>query len=138
MSVYVDHFLNVPAIRLPVAEGDGAPDALSRAASVARPPAAGERAAHFVARYLIVRDALAPLAKLGHCCARTTTSTPSRSGRQPFASTSAWGRARTPRTFSSPAACYLAAHAPTAAVHEQTFRIALRLHRDERLYEDAT
>jgi hypothetical protein len=35
------------------------------------------------------------------------------------------------------AARYLAAHAPTVRAEQQTFQIARRLHRGERLYEDA-
>jgi hypothetical protein len=35
------------------------------------------------------------------------------------------------------AARYLAAHAPTARAQGQTYQIARRLHRGERLYEDA-
>ncbi|MDQ3876557.1 MAG: Rieske (2Fe-2S) protein, partial [Actinomycetota bacterium] len=140
MSVYLDRFLNVPAIRLPVPEGDTAPDALltELPALLDRQQQVNE-AAHLVARYLRVGDPDALLAALGHCLLREDGDFHTiQMVEAAFRQHERLGPSEDGAHVLVAAARYLAAHAPTARAQEQTFGIALRLHRGERLYEDVT
>jgi nitrite reductase/ring-hydroxylating ferredoxin subunit len=137
-TVYLNRFLNVPSIRLPAPERDGAPEAL-----LAELPALldhrqqVDEAAHLVARYVATGgDADRLLAKLGHCLLREdrdfhTIQMVEGASRQ----SERLGPSEDAGHTLVAAARYLAAHAPTARAQEQTFRIALRLHRREDVYE---
>jgi nitrite reductase/ring-hydroxylating ferredoxin subunit len=140
MSVYLDRFLNVPATRLPAPDGAGDPGAL-----VEELPGLLDRqqqvneAGALVASYLAAGgepDAL--LAALGAALLREdrdfhTIQMVEAAFRQ---HTSLRGTPEGGHVLIA-AARYLAAHAPTVRAEQQTFQIARRLHRGERLYEDA-
>ena len=140
MSVHLDRFLNVPATRLPTPEPDAVPDASARrAAAPARSPATGGRGG--TTRRFVPR------------CGR-------RAGQdRRGAGLGARPENRNFHTIQSveaavhqhellagtdeaglpllAAARYLAAHATTTRSQLQTFDIARRLHRGEKLYEEA-
>ena len=139
MSVYLDRFLNVPATRLPERGAGRATrrrcsDELPRAA---RPPAAGRRGRPAGRVATSARAATrtgcwprsAPPAARGPRLPHD----PVRRGRRPPARAPAGTAAPLPLIA---AARYLAAHATTAAPQRQTYEIARRLHRGERIYED--
>ena len=139
MSVYLDRFLNVPPARIPeprdVADD---PDAL-----LAELPALLDRqqqvdeAGELVARYLHAGGGREQLrATLGALLLREdrdfhTIQMIEAAFRQ---SDEAWGAGRDVHVLVATAR-YLAAHAPTVRAQGQTFRIAYRLHRGERIYE---
>jgi len=144
MSVYLDRFLNVPAARLPeprnlpqVSEPAGGlltelPVLLDRQQQV-------NQAGELVARYLYSGgDPDRLLAMLGHLLLREdrdfhTIQTIEAAFRQ-------YALLRgTPASAHVlvAAARYLAAHAPTVRAQGQTYQIAYRLHRGERLFEEA-
>jgi nitrite reductase/ring-hydroxylating ferredoxin subunit len=140
MSVYLDRFLNVPATRLPAADGSGDPGALLEELPglLDRQQQVNEAGA-LVASYLAAGgepDAL--LAALGAALLREdrdfhTIQMVEAAFRQyeSLRGTPEGGHVLVA------AARYLAAHAPTVRAEQQTFQIARRLHRGERLYEDA-
>jgi hypothetical protein len=140
MSVYLDRFLNVPATRLP--EPDGSADVgalLEELPGVLDRQQQVNEAGALVASYLAAGgepDAL--LAALGAALLREdrdfhTIQMVEAAFRQyrSFRGTPEGGHVLVA------AARYLAAHAPTVRAEQQTFQIARRLHRGERLYEDA-
>ena len=139
MSVYLDRFLNVPATRLPKAVQGADPetllaelrDLLDRQQQV-------DEAGQLVASYLGAggdQDRL--VAALGACLLREdrnfhTTQCVEAGVRQ-------HQMLRGTEDSGLPllaAARYLAAHASTARSQRQTYEIARRLHRGERIYED--
>jgi nitrite reductase/ring-hydroxylating ferredoxin subunit len=140
MSVYLDRFLNVPATRLPEPDGSGEPAGLLEELPTLldRQQQVNEAAA-LAASYLAAGgepDAL--LAALGTALLREdrdfhTIQMVEAAFRQyeDLRGTPAGGHVLVA------AARYLAAHAPTVRSEQQTFQIARRLHRGERLYEDA-
>ena len=136
MSIYLDRFLNVPAARLPEPDGAGAiPMSCSSSLPRApRSPAAGQRGGRLVAAYLAAGGEPGRLqASLGAALLREdrdfhTIQCVEAAFRQ-FELTG-------DRIFLIAAARYLAAHAPTVRAQSQTFHIARRLHRGEKLYED--
>ena len=135
MGVYLDRFLNVPAARLPEPAGAGDPAELLDALPVLldRQQQVNE-AGELVATYLAAGGDPARLqAALGRVLLREdrdfhTIQCVEAAFRQ-FALTG-------DRLFLVAAARYLAAHAPTARAQGQTYHIARRLHRGEKLYED--
>jgi hypothetical protein len=142
MSVYLDRFLNVPAAPIPQPNGDQLdgkrPDVLLRDFLVLldRQQQVNEAGA-LIARYLAAggddRRLLATLAKalLREDRDFHTIQTVEIALRQ-------YELLRgTPQAVHMliAAARYLAAHAPTARAQGQTYTIALRLHRGERIYE---
>ncbi len=136
MSIYLDRFLNVPPARLPEPDGSGDPAEL-----LAQLPLLLDRqqqvneAGSLVASYLAAGGDAAPLlACLGSALLREdrnfhTVQSIEAAFRQ-------WTDTGDP-VFLVAGVRYLAAHAPTARAQEQTFTIAARLHRGERLYEEA-
>ncbi len=141
MSVYLDRFLNVPAVRLPEPDGAGGnPDALlgELPALLDRQQQVNE-AGHLVARYLGAGgppDRL--LAVLGAALLREdrdfhTIQMVEAAVRQHAL---VRGTPAAPHVLVA-AARYLAAHAPTVRAQGQTYQIARRLHRGERLFEEA-
>jgi nitrite reductase/ring-hydroxylating ferredoxin subunit len=139
MSVYLDRYLNVPAKRLPVPDVVAEPSAL-----LVELPALLDRqqqveeAGELVASYLASDgDARQLVAALGsalvredrnfhtiQCVEAATRQRDVLSGEESALPLIAAGR-------------YLAAHATTTRSQLQTFDIARRLHRGEKLYEDA-
>jgi len=141
MSVYLDRFLNVPAVRLPEPESTGTnPERL-----LAELPALLDRqqqvnqAGELVARYLFSGGEPARLlAMLGRLLLREdrdfhTIQTVEAAVRQ-FALLR--GNPAGAHVLIA-AARYLAAHSPTVRAQGQTYQIAQRLHRGERLFEEA-
>jgi nitrite reductase/ring-hydroxylating ferredoxin subunit len=135
MSVYLDRFLNVPAARIP--QPDGADDPAELLAEL---PALLDRqqqvneAGELVARYLAGSgDPPALLAALGRMLLREDRDFHTI---QMVEAAFAQYRLAADPIFLVAAARYLAAHSPTVRAQGQTFQIARRLHRGERLYED--
>jgi len=135
MSVHLDRFLNVPATRLPEAEDGhgvltGLPLLLDKQQRV-------DEAGKLVASYS--GDPKELIATLGSCLLREdrnfhTIQCVEAAVRQ-HELLSGTEEARLPLIA---AARYLAAHAPTDRAQRQTYEIARRLHRGEKLYEDDT
>ena len=135
MSVYLDRFLNVPAARLPEADGNDDPEEL-----LAELPVLLDRqqqvneAGELAARYLATgADPARLVAALGHALLREDRDFHTIQAVE--AAVRQYGTTGKP-LFLVAAARYLAAHAPTVRAQGQTFQIARRLHRGERLYED--
>jgi nitrite reductase/ring-hydroxylating ferredoxin subunit len=139
MSVHLDRFLNVPAARLPAPDPDAIPDVLldelprllDRQQQVAE---AGQLVASFLGAD---GDPRRLVAALGAALVREdrnfhTIQCVEAAARQ--------HELLAPRDAAGlpliAAARYLAAHAATSRSQRQTFDIARRLHRGERLYED--
>ena len=139
MSIHLDRFLNVPATRLPVPVPDADPDLLlgelpgllDRQQQVAE---AGQLVASFLGAG---GDAGRLVASLGAALVREDRN---------FHTIQCLEAAVRQHELLAPseaaglpliaAARYLAAHAATSRSQRQTFEIARRLHRGERLYED--
>jgi nitrite reductase/ring-hydroxylating ferredoxin subunit len=139
MSVYLDRFLNVPAARLPLPTRTADPISLLDDLSLVfdrqqEVDEAGTLVASFLARR---GDPDRLVSALGGALAREdrnfhTIQCVEAAVRQA-------GLLRGTEAAGLPliaAARYLAAHAPTTRSQRQTFDIARRLHRGERLYED--
>jgi nitrite reductase/ring-hydroxylating ferredoxin subunit len=146
MSVYLDRFLNVPAARLPEPAGapaDAAPDAL-RADLLDlfdRQQQVNEAGAR-VARYLAAGGAPGALiATLGTALLREDAGFHPTQSLEAAVRQYSWLAARPETAAYAPhaliaAARFLAAHFPTPRAADQTFQIALRLHRGEKLFEE--
>jgi hypothetical protein len=139
MSDHLDRFLNVPATRLPKPEPNADPDAL-----LAELPALldgqqhVDEAGQLAASYLGVSDDAEPLiAALGACLLREErnfhTIQSVEAGVRQHELLRGTAEEGLPLIA---AARYLAAHAPTARSQRQTYEIARRLHRGEKVYED--
>jgi nitrite reductase/ring-hydroxylating ferredoxin subunit len=137
-SVYLDRFLNVPATRLPEPKG-GEPEALlAELRELLDRQQQVDQAGQLVASYLGAGgdpDRLA--AELGACLLREdrnfhTIQCVEAGVRQHELLRGTEDAARPLLA----AARYLAAHAATARSQRQTYEIARRLHRGERIYED--
>jgi hypothetical protein len=141
MSVYLDRFLNIPAARLPQPDGH----AENPAALLAELPALLDRqqqvnqAGELVARYLY--NGGAPerlLAILGRLLLRED-----RDFHTIQTVEAAFNQYKLLRDTEAgihvliAAVRYLAAHSPTVRAQGQTYEIAYRLHRGERLFEEA-
>ena len=139
-SVYLDRFLNVPATRLPSPAQGADPDAL-----LEQLPALLDRQQQVDAAAQLVADHLASggdagrmVAALGAALVReernfhTIQCVEAASRQQQLL---AGGEEEALPLLA--AARYLAAHATTTRAQRQTFEIARRLHRGERLYEQA-
>ncbi len=143
MSVYLDRFLNVPPVRLPEAEagrpgGEASQRLLPELAALLDRQQQVNEAGLLVARYLYGGgDPAHLIAALGSALLREdrnfhTIQMVEAAVRQHAESRGSAGGI----PVLVAAARYLAAHAPTVRAQGQTFRIAQRLHRGERLFED--
>ncbi len=140
MSVHLDRFLNVPATRLPTLRTAPTPTALLEALpGLLDRQQQVDEAGQLVVSYLGAggdpRSSSPRSAQ--RSSARTATSTRSRcveAGVRQHELLTGTDEAAIPLLA---AARYLAAHATTTRSQRQTFDIARRLHRGERLYEDA-
>jgi len=136
MSVYLDRFLNVPAARLPSGDAgrtiDDFPALLDRQQQV-------DEAGALVAAHLAAGGAHEPLlARLAHLLLREDRNFHTiQAVEAAFRQLERLGPGDDARLVLVAAARYLAAHAPTARAEGQTFEIARRLGRGDRLYEDA-
>ena len=139
MSVYLDRFLNVPATRLPKPAQGADPEALlGELPRLLDRQQQVDEAGQLVASYLGAGgDPDRLVAALGACLLREdrnfhTIQCVEAAVRQHelLLGTGDAG------CRSIAAARYLAAHAPTARSQRQTYEIARRLHRGERIYED--
>jgi nitrite reductase/ring-hydroxylating ferredoxin subunit len=145
MSIYLDRFLNVPPARLPAPNGHADADSASVLAEF---PAllnrqqqvdeAGERAAH----YLFAQGEAAPfLALLGKLLLRedrdfhTIQSLEAACAQYALLRDDSQSASQSAVHVLVAAARYLAAHAPTMRAQGQTYQIAARLSRGERLFE---
>ena len=131
MSVHLDRFLNVPAARLPVPQEGADPDELLQLLDAQQQV---DEAGRLVASYLGTGgDPQRLVAVLGACLLREDRNF------HTIQCVEAAVRQHELLGDGLPliaAARYLAAHAPTARAQRQTFEIARRLHRGERIYED--
>lgn len=139
ISVHVDRFLNVPAARLPQPDPGADPDRLlAELPSLLDGRQRVDDAGRLVTSYLAAGGAPARLvAALGAALLREdrnfhTIQCVEAAVRQ-HELLAATEDAALPLVA---AARYLAAHAPTARAQRQTYEIARRLHRGERLYEE--
>lgn len=140
MSVYLDRFLNTPPARLPQPEpnGDRPDQLLADWLPLLDQQQQVNQAGELVARYLANRGNPARLLKaLGHALLREDRDFHTIQCVEAAFQQYALLR-DTPEASHVliAAARYLAAHAPTVRAQEQTFRIAERLHRGEKLYEE--
>jgi nitrite reductase/ring-hydroxylating ferredoxin subunit len=136
MSIYLDRFLNIPPARLPQANGqlpqealDGLPGLLDRQQQV------NQAAGHVVDYLAHAGDAKPLLAMLGKLLLREdrdfhTIQTVEAAIRQ----YKLLPEAESANALVA-AARYLAAHSPTVRAQGQTYDIARRLHRGEKLFE---
>jgi nitrite reductase/ring-hydroxylating ferredoxin subunit len=137
-SVYLDRFLNVPATRLPQAQGGDPEELLTGLRGLLDRQQQVDGAGQLVASYLGASGEPERLvAELGACLLREdrnfhTIQCVEAAARQHelLLGTSEAGLPLVA------AARYLAAHASTARSQRQTYEIARRLHRGERIYED--
>jgi hypothetical protein len=141
MSVYLDRFLNTPPARIPAVtapNGDEAPQILNTLLDRLDRQQQVNEAAELVARYLGTgAEPGALMATLGTGLLREDRDF------HTIQMVEAAFRQYHLRQGSSSgvvmliaAARYLAAHAPTARAQGQTFRIAERLHRGDRVFEE--
>jgi nitrite reductase/ring-hydroxylating ferredoxin subunit len=140
MSIYLDRFLNVPWISLPEPSGKKL-DAAARWREfedrLDRQQQVNEAAAIVVDSLHAGEDPAPMLAAIGKALLREdrnfhTIQAVEAAFRQHVLARDSDHR----RDVMAAAARYLAAHAPTARAQAQTYRIAQRLHRGDRLYEE--
>jgi nitrite reductase/ring-hydroxylating ferredoxin subunit len=141
MSVYLDRFLNVPPAPFPEPRAPaGMPDRLMETlAALLDRQGAVQEAASVVAGCLQGEGNAGPVrAALGHALLREDRDFHTiQMVEAAFQESTIWrGTPWEPFPLIA-AARYLAAHAPTRRAQEQIYRIAERLRRGERLYEDA-
>jgi hypothetical protein len=139
MSVYVDRFLNVPATRLP--RPDAAEDPallLDELSALLDSQQQVDEAGRLVASYLAAGgDADRLVAGLGACLLRENRNFHTIQCIEAAARQHELLRETDEAALPLIAAArYLAAHAPTTRSQRQTFELARRLHRGDRLYED--
>lgn len=138
MSVYLDRFLNVPPARLPDVDPEAPADLLGDLAATLDRQQQAAPAARLVTTYLARGgEADRLLATLGRLLVREdrnfhTIQMLEAAFRQ---YTGLRGTPAATHVLVA-AARYLAAHAPTVRAQGQTFEIARRLHRGERLFEE--
>ena len=139
MSIYLDRFLNVPAARMPVPNGRVKPEGvLTELPALLNRQQQVDEAAEMVARYLYNEgDADQLLALLGKLLLREDrdfhTIQTIEAAFQQFKLLR--GSPMAVHVLVA-AARYLAAHAPTMRAQGQTYQIAYRLSRGERLFEE--
>ncbi len=138
MSVYLDRFLNVPATRLPEPQGGEPETLLAGLRELLDRQQQVDEAGQLVASYLGAGgEAERLVAELGACLLREDRNFHTiqcvEAGVSQHELLNGTEEAGLPLLA---AARYLAAHASTARSQRQTYEIARRLHRGERIYED--
>jgi nitrite reductase/ring-hydroxylating ferredoxin subunit len=140
MSIYLDRFLNIPPARLPQPQLNGArPEAvLAELLPLLDRQQQVNQAGDLVARYLAANgDEARLLAMLGKALLREDRDFHTiQMMEAAFQQHALLGGTPEAAHVLIAAARYLAAHAPTVREQEQTFHIAERLHRGEKLYEE--
>ncbi|HLY24107.1 MAG TPA: Rieske (2Fe-2S) protein [bacterium] len=138
MSVYLDRFLNVPPARLPDPDPEAGPDMLGELAATLDRQQQVTPAARLVTAFLGRPGDVAPLlAALGRLLVREDRNFHTIQMLEAAFRQYAGRRGTKAGTHVLVAAVrYLAAHAPTVRAQGQTFEIARRLHRGERLFEE--
>jgi len=138
MSVYLDRFLNVPPARLPEADREAPRDLLAELAATLDRQQQAAAAARLVTTYLARGgDVDRLLAVLGRLLVREDRNFHTIQMIEAAVRQHAGLRGTPAGTHVLVAAVrYLAAHAPTVRAQGQTFEIARRLHRGERLFEE--
>lgn len=140
MSVYLNRFLNVPAARLREAGKSGAPPdtVLDDWVSLLNSRQQVNKAGEGVAQYLSSGGAPAPLlAAMGHALVREDRDFHSIQMLEAAVRQYAVLRGKPEGGHVLVAAArYLAAHSPTVRAQGQTYQIASRLHRGERVFEE--
>ena len=139
-SVYLDRFLNTPPSPLPDPDGDGDPEALLEAlleTFEVEAVAEVDRAGRLAADYLASGGGVAALKRaLGRALLREDVGFhPRQNVEAAFAQYDALDGGERATVHLVATARYLAAHTPTRRAAEQTFRIAERLHRGEKIHE---
>lgn len=143
MSVYLDRFLNVPAVRLPQSDGAMHDEecSLELLSELLDQRHSVQAAAQWVADYLrpdAGRDPQALLSAIGGLLLREDRDFHTiQCVEAAFRQYSLAEDSPNASHFLIAAARYLAAHAPTMRAQEQTFQIAQRLHRGESMFEEA-
>ena len=140
MSVYLNRFLNVPAANLPTANGEARPNPRELLESL---PALLDRqqqvdqAAALVAGYLAAGGEERPLiAELGRVLLREDRDFHTiQNFEAALRLHSGSGVSAAGATTLVATARYLAAHSPTVRAQQQTWNIATRLHRGDRLFD---
>jgi hypothetical protein len=139
MSVYLDRFLNIPSTRLPQAKVNGtAPDTLLNSFNgLLNQQQQVNEAATLTASYLAAGgDGNALVAKLGELLLREDRDFHTlQSVEAGIAQFNLLPDDPVAPHMLIASARYLAAHAPTVRAQGQTYRIAQRLHRGEKLFE---
>ena len=137
MSVYLDRFLNIPAARLPQANGAARSDALDELAALLNQQQQVNEAGQLVGRYLFGSgDADALLAALGGLLLREDRDFHTIQCVEAAFQQYDLLRGTEAGIYALVgAARYLAAHSPTVRAQGQTYQIARRLHRGEKLFE---
>ena len=139
MSVYLDRFLNVPAARLPQPQGGDLAELLAGLRALLDRQQQVDEAGQLVASYLGAGgDPDGLVATLGACLLREDRNFHTiqcvEAGVRQHELLRGSDEAGLPLLA---AARYLAAHSSTARSQRQTYEIARRLHRGEKLYEEA-
>ena len=139
MSIYLDRFLNIPAARIPVANGQvkSANDLIEQFPMLLNQQQQVNEAAELMAHYLGSQGTAADLlAMLGGLLLREDRDFHTiQCVEAAFNLHSILGETEEGGHALIAAARYLAAHAPTVRAQGQTYQIAARLHRGEHLFE---
>jgi nitrite reductase/ring-hydroxylating ferredoxin subunit len=140
MSVYLDRFLNVPAAKLPESRGVSSKPAeiLNELPALLDRQQRVNEAGALVAGYLAGgADTAHVVAALGHAMLREDRDFHSIQNLEAaIRQYSMRERTEAGTHMLIATARYIAAHAPTVRAQEQTYRIATRLHRGDRVFED--
>jgi nitrite reductase/ring-hydroxylating ferredoxin subunit len=139
-SIYLDRFLNIPAAPLPNAEGapSDSKRLLDELLTILDRQQQVNEAGRLVARYLASGAGAEPLlATLGHALFREDRDVHTIQAMEAAFRVYSLTEDPAEKTHVLIAATrYLAAHAPTPRAQGQTYQIASRLHRGERIYEE--
>ncbi len=140
MNVYLDRFLNVPPIALPEPDGDGDPDSILEELLTCFEVESDEevdRAGRLTAEYLAADGDVAQLKRsLGEALLREDAGFhPRQNVEAAFNQYDSAVDEERARVHLVATVRYLSAHTPTRRAGEQTFRIAERLDRGERIHE---
>jgi nitrite reductase/ring-hydroxylating ferredoxin subunit len=140
MSVYLNRFLNVPAVKLPRSNGDSHHEAglLQQLLTLLDRQQQVNQAGELTAAYLLSGgDAATFEAALGHALLREDRNFHTiQNVEAAFRQYVRLGGTEAGAHLLIATARYLAAHSPTMRAQGQTYQIALKLHRGDRLFEN--
>jgi nitrite reductase/ring-hydroxylating ferredoxin subunit len=139
MSIYLNRFLNVPAVKLPRSNGDSHREAglLQQLLTLLDRQQQVNQAGELTAAYLLSDgDATTLEAALGHALLREDRNFHTiQNVEAAFRQYVRLGGTEAGAHLLIATARYLAAHSPTMRAQGQTYQIALKLHRGDRLFE---